>query len=96
MGEDQGVSFEREDTKLNVKDQVEVSRDAQYWNGDSLNDSVCFGNWWVHKGNPRERTDIAAAVKSQGEGYQFSGPSRDLHHDLGLVLFLLVMIQVAM
>jgi hypothetical protein len=34
-----------------------------------------------------------AAVNSQGAGTQFSGPQHDLHHDLGLTLFLLVLLQ---
>lgn len=34
-----------------------------------------------------------AAVHSQGAGYQFSGPQHDLHHDLGLAIFLLVLLE---
>lgn len=34
-----------------------------------------------------------AAVNSQGAGTQFSGPQHDLHHDLGLTMFLLVLLE---
>jgi len=34
-----------------------------------------------------------AAVNSQGLGIQFSGPFHDLHHDLGLAMFLLVLLE---
>ncbi|RSH94198.1 hypothetical protein EHS25_004001 [Saitozyma podzolica] len=34
-----------------------------------------------------------AAVNSQGQGTQFTGPNRDLHHDLGLALFIVVGMQ---
>ncbi|GFZ52453.1 hypothetical protein JCM24511_10226 [Saitozyma sp. JCM 24511] len=34
-----------------------------------------------------------AAVYWQGLGHQFSGPYRDLHHDLGLGLFIVVVLQ---
>ncbi|RSH83674.1 hypothetical protein EHS25_005578 [Saitozyma podzolica] len=34
-----------------------------------------------------------AAVNSQGQGTQFSGPNRDLHHDLGLAMFIIVVLQ---
>ena len=34
-----------------------------------------------------------AAVNSQGAGTQFSGPQHDLHHDLGLAIFLLVVLE---
>jgi hypothetical protein len=35
----------------------------------------------------------SAAVNSQGAGTQFSGPQHDLHHDLGLTMFLLVLLE---
>jgi hypothetical protein len=34
-----------------------------------------------------------AAVNSQGLGTQFGGPLHDLHHDLGLTMFLLVVLE---
>ena len=39
------------------------------------------------------RLPYLAAVHSQGAGYQFSGPQHDLHHDLGLTMFLLVFLE---
>jgi hypothetical protein len=34
-----------------------------------------------------------AAVNSQGQGTQFTGANQDLHHDLGLALFILIGVQ---
>ena len=33
------------------------------------------------------------AVKSQGDGYQFTGDEADLHHTLGLGLFICIVLQ---
>ncbi|KAF8881915.1 hypothetical protein BD779DRAFT_1473212 [Infundibulicybe gibba] len=35
----------------------------------------------------------AVAVRSSGNGWQFTGPHMDLHHDFGLAVFILVLVE---